>query len=87
MEEEEIMFNLDVEKKFTNLKREEVKKEIEKLIEEKEEIRGWKKEEIIKNLEYIRENTYYIVEEEAIKIEEGLGIGSRMSAVLEEIIM
>ena len=43
-EEEEIIFSLDMEKTFTNLKRGEVKKKIEKLIEEKEEITGWKKE-------------------------------------------
>ena len=87
LEEDEIVFSLDVEKMFTNLKREEIKKEIEKLIEEKEEIRGWKKEEIIKNLEYTWDNTYCTVEEEGIKIEEGLGIGSIMSPVLAEIIM
>ena len=38
---------------FTSLKRQEVKNEDERLIEEEKIIRGWKKEEILKNFEYI----------------------------------
>ena len=56
MEEDEMMFSLDVENMSTCLKRNEVEKEVERLIEEEEIIRGWKKEEIVKNLEYIWEN-------------------------------
>ena len=68
----------NVEKMYTSLKREEVKREIRKIIKEEEVIRGWKKVEIIKNLEFVWNNT---------QIEEGLGIGSRMSPVLAEILM
>ena len=82
-----MMFSMDVEKMYTSLKREEVKKEIGKVIKEEEEIRGWKKVEIMKNLEYIWDNTYWVIEEEIVKIEEKLGIGSRMSPVLAEIVM
>ena len=38
---------------FTNLKREEVKDEVGRLIEVEEIIKVWKKEEILKNLDYI----------------------------------
>ena len=86
-EKEEMMFSLDIEKMFTSLKRKEVKEEVGKLIEEEEIIRGWKKEEILRNLEYIWDNAYCIIEGEIVKIEEGLGIGSRMSPVLAEIMM
>ena len=82
-----MIFSLDVEKMFTSLKRNEVKKEVERLIEDEEIIRGWKKEEIVKNLEYIRENQYCIIEREILKIKEGLGIGSRMSPVMTDILM
>ena len=67
LEEEEIMFSMDVEKMFTNLKREEAKKEIEKIIEEEEEISGWKKVDFIKILEHIWDNTYCVVEYEIVK--------------------
>ena len=43
--------------------------------------------EIIKNLEFVWDNTYCVVDDEIVKIEEGLGIGSRMSPVLAEILM
>ena len=57
--EEEIMFSMDVENMYTSLKRDEVKKEIGKVIkEEEEEIRGWKKVEILKNLEFVRNNKW-----------------------------
>ena len=46
LEEKEIAFSMDVEKMFTKLKRDEVKKEVKRLIEENGIIRGWKKEEI-----------------------------------------
>ena len=87
LEEEEILFSLDVEKMYTSLKREQVKKEIKEIIKEEEVIRGWKKVEIIKNLEFVWDNTYCVVDDEIVKIEEGLGIGSRMSPVLAEILM
>jgi len=87
LEEDETMFSLDVEKMFTSPKRNEVKKEVERLIEEEEIIRGWKKEEIVKHLEYVWENQYYIIEGGILKIKEGLGIGSKMSPVLAEILM
>ena len=87
LEEDEMMFSLDVEKMFTSLKRNEVKKEVERLIEDEEIIRGWKKEEIVKYLEYIWDNQYCIIEGEILKIKEGLAIGSRMSPVLAEILM
>ena len=38
-------------------------------------------------MEYIWENQYCIIEEDIVKIKEGLGMGSRMSPVLAEIIM
>ena len=70
LEEEEILFSIDVEKMFTKLKREEIKKRVKMLIEEKEIIRGWKKEEILENLQYIWDNVYCIIENERVKIEE-----------------
>ena len=39
------------------------------------------------NLDYIWDNQYYIIEGDIVKIKEGLGMGSRMSLVLAEIIM
>ena len=54
---EEIMFSLDVEKMITNIKRQSVLEEIERLIDKNESIRGWKKEEILENLKYIWDNT------------------------------
>ena len=49
LEEDEMMFSLDVEKMFTSLKKNEVKR----LIEDEEIIRRWKKEEIVRILEYM----------------------------------
>ena len=43
LEKDEMMFSLDVENMFTSLKRNEMKKEVERLIEVEEIIRGWKK--------------------------------------------
>ena len=83
----EMMFSLDMEKMFTSLKRNEVKKEVERLIEDEEIIRGWKKEETVKNLEYIWENQYCIIEGDILKVKKGLAIGSKMSSVLAEILM
>ena len=40
-----------------------------------------------KKLEYIWENTYYTIEIKNVKIECGLGIGSKMSPILAEIMM
>ena len=65
---EEVIFSMVVEKMFTNLKREEVKKKVERLIDEEEIIRGWKKEEILRILEYICDNVYCIIESEVLKI-------------------
>ena len=48
-----IMFSMDVEKMFTSIKREAVKKEIMRLADSREIIRGWKKEEILENLNFI----------------------------------
>ena len=85
LEEDEMMFRLDVEKMFTSLKRDEVRKEVERLIKEGEIIRHWNKEEIMVNLDYIWDK-YCIIERDIVKIKEGLGMGSRMSPVLAEII-
>ena len=41
----------------------------------------------MKHLENIWENQYCIIEGEILKIKEGLGIGSKMSPVLAEILM
>ena len=70
----EITFGLDVEM-FSSVKREAVEKEIRKLIEKQEIIRGWKKEEMLENLNSIWQNKYWIVEEDIVKVENGLGIG------------
>jgi hypothetical protein len=50
---QEIMFSLDVEKMFSNIKRQSVLEEIERMIDKNERIRDWKKEEILENLQYI----------------------------------
>ena len=60
---------------------------MERLIKEGEIIINWNKEEIMANLDYIWDNQYCIIEGDIDKIKEGLGIGSRMSPVLAEIIM
>ena len=85
--EDELMFSLDLKKMFTNIIRQAVVKEIERLIEKDEIIRGWKKEEILKNLKYIWDNTYCIIEEIVVKVENELWKGSKMNPVLAEIIM
>ena len=41
----------------------------------------------MKNLDYIWDNAYCIIEGEIVKIEDGLGIGSRMIPILAEILM
>ena len=88
LEEDEMMFSLDVEKMFASLKRDEARKEVERLIKEGEIIRHWNKEEIMANLDYILwDNQYCIIECDIVKIKGGLGMGSRMSRVLAEIIM
>ena len=63
-----MMFSLDVEKMFTSLKRDKVRKEVERLIKDGEIIRHWNKEEIMDNLEYILDNQYCIIEEDIVKI-------------------
>ena len=67
-----MMFSMDVEKMYTSLKRKEVKKEIRKILKEEEEFRGWKKVDIIKNLELVCYNTYGVVED-------AFGKGKRMN--------
>ena len=42
---------------FTSIKREAVVKEIMRLVESQEIIRGWKKDEILENLNFIWDNT------------------------------
>ena len=66
--DEEIMFSLEVEKMFTNIKREGVEKELRRLMDNEEAIRGWKKEEVFENLKFIWENTYWIIEENIVKV-------------------
>ena len=49
-------FNIQLRciKKFTNIKRDAVEKELRRLIREEEEIiRGWRKEDILETLRYI----------------------------------
>ena len=41
----------------------------------------------MENLKYMCENQYCIIEGEIVKIEEGLGIGSKMNLLLAEILM
>jgi len=43
LEKEELMFSLDFQKMFTSVKREAVEKEIRKIFERQEIIRGWKR--------------------------------------------
>ena len=62
LEDEDIMFSLAVEKMFTNIKREGLEKELTRLIGCEEVITGWKKEEVLENLIYIWDNTYWIIE-------------------------
>lgn len=62
LEDEDIMFSLAVEKMFTNIKREGLEKELTRLIGCEEVITGWKKDEVLENLKYIWDNTYWIIE-------------------------
>ena len=84
---EEIMFSLDVEKMITNIKRQSVLEEIERLIDKNESIRGWKKEEILENLKYIWDNTYCTIEDQIVNVVNGLSMESKMSPELAELIM
>ena len=68
-----ISFSLDVEKMFTNIKRDGVEKELKSLIGEEEIIRGWRKEEILETLRYIWNNTYWTTEDKVVKVYDGLG--------------
>ena len=58
LEDDKMTFSLDLKKMFMSLKRMEVKKELGSLIEEEEEIKSWKKDEILENLRYIWDNLY-----------------------------
>ena len=84
---EDLLFNLDVEKVFTNIKRGGVGKELKRLIGEEEIIRGWRKEEILEDLRYICNNTYWIIEDKVVKVNNGLGMASKMNPILVEIVM
>ena len=81
-----ISFSLDVEKMFTNIKRDGGEKEFKSLIGE-EIIRGWKKKEILETLRYIWNSIYSIIEDKVVKVDDGLGMGSKMSPILTEIVM
>ena len=65
----DLLFSLDVEKMFTNIKRDGGEKEFKSLIGE-EIIRGWKKKEILETLRYIWNNTYWIIEGKVVKVYE-----------------
>ena len=78
---EELIFSLDIEKMFTNIESQGVIKERERLIDSEEIIRGWKKEEILENLKYMWDNTYCLIEDKVVKVENGLGMGSKMSCI------
>ena len=63
LEDEEMMFRLDVEKIFTNIKRKGVEKERRRLIGGEEVIRGREKEEVFENLKCIWDNKCWIIGE------------------------
>ena len=72
LRKEDLLFNLE---------------KLKRLIGEEEIIRGWRKKEILETLRYIWNNTYWIIEDEVVKVNDGLGMGSKMSPILAEIVM
>ena len=82
LKKEDLLFILDVDKMFTNIKRDAVEKELRRLIGEEEIIRRWKKEEILETLRCIWKITKWIIEDKVVK-----GMGSKMSPILTEIVM
>ena len=78
LEEDEMMFSLDVEKMFASLKRDEVRKEVGRLIKEGGNHQTLEQGGNNDNLDYIWDNQYCIIEGDIVKIKEG----SRMSPVL-----
>ena len=68
LEQDRIIFSIDVKKMCTSLRREEIRKELKWLIGEDEVISGWRKEEILENVRNIWDNTFCLIDDKIVKI-------------------
>ena len=57
-----------------DLRREEIIKKLERVLEKEELMRGWRREQVIENVIYICENTFCTINNKVVNINEGLEI-------------
>ena len=72
---------------YSSLSRKTVMEEVNNIIQEGINMRRWKKEEMVENLQYIWENTYNIIRNKIVEIEDAFEIRPNVSPIFAELMM
>jgi len=86
MRAKSIMFSVDVKDMFPSLRRKNIVRFITEHMKDSR-VNGWSGEGLKEALRAMWKNSYCVIDDNLVRIKEGLNIGSRLSPVLAEIAM